>query len=74
MVGNSESEAQMGRPPKKDSQKRRNRMVILLTDAERKRVSDFIEDHEFDGDGDFGRAAFEEFISSRNRSNKPDGD
>lgn len=68
MVGNAESEAQMGRPPKKDSQKRRNRMVLLFTDGELELIKAHIEDNGYDGQNDFGREAILEKVVSTKRS------
>ena len=68
MVANAESEAQMGRPPKRDSQKRRNRMVLLFTDGELELIKNHIEDYGYDGQNDFGRDVILERVVSNKRS------
>lgn len=64
----------MGRPPKKTSLLRRNRMVLLFTDAEMRAIEEFIDREEYDGQNDLGRQAVLGLIESNNPVQKPKSD
>lgn len=49
------NEIQMGRPPLKDSQKRKNRVVLLFTDAELEEIKAYLEGGTYDGMNHLGR-------------------
>lgn len=56
----------MGRPPKKVSQLRRNRMVLLFTDDEMQQIEDHIAREGFEGHNHLGREAILALIESKN--------
>ena len=58
------AEARMGRPPKKISQLRRNRVVLLFTDEEMSRIEAFIEHAGYEGQNHLGRESILEKIAS----------
>lgn len=66
-----QTEAQMGRPPLKDSQRKKNRVVLLFTDDELRRFNEYIEANGYGGHNDLGREAIFEKIESSNSVSKP---